>query len=227
MCLEVTNSWLHQSQQVVQVLKEQSSPRPSHYHHHVWLLVRCSFPEMLCYFYTRCNGTHTSQKFNFWFVSPQNIFPKVLVFINMFHLAKLRSAFMLFLVSGGFVTLPSSHFCLTSFWWLIVIVIVMWFTTQMVESWTLTLTEDREACRSFDIVVGSFVTSWMSRLCALGVIFVVRSVLGRFTMFSPFVDNGSHCGPLEPQSLRNGFVTFSRLIDVDYFVSRLFLNFIG
>ena len=43
--------------------------------------------------------------------------------------------------------------------------------------------------------------------------------------FSPFVDNGSHCGSLESQSLRNGFVTFSRLIDVNDFVSHPFLNF--
>ncbi len=38
------------------------SPRPSHYHPHVWLLVWCSFYEMLCWFYTRCNGTLTFQK---------------------------------------------------------------------------------------------------------------------------------------------------------------------
>ena len=44
-------------------------------------------------------------------------------------------------------------------------------------------------------------------------------------MFSPFVDNGSHCGSLESQSFRNGFITFSRLIDLNYFLSHLFLNF--
>ncbi len=43
--------------------------------------------------------------------------------------------------------------------------------------------------------------------------------------FSLFVDNGSDRGPLESQSLRNGFITLSRLIYVDYFVSHLFLNF--
>ena len=42
--------------------------------------------------------------------------------------------------------------------------------------------------------------------------------------FSPFVDNGSHRGSLESQSFRNGFVTLSILIDVNYFVSHLFLN---
>ncbi len=43
--------------------------------------------------------------------------------------------------------------------------------------------------------------------------------------FSLFVDNGSDRGPLESQSLRNGFITISRLIHVNYFVSHLFLNF--
>ncbi len=52
-------------------------------------------------------------------------------------------------------------------------------------------------------------TSWMSRRCALGV----------------FVDNGSDRGSLESQSLRNGFISLSRLIHVNYFVSHLFLNF--
>ncbi|KAI3365019.1 hypothetical protein L3Q82_010070, partial [Scortum barcoo] len=32
------NSWFHLSQQVFQVLKQQNSPRPSHYHHHILLL---------------------------------------------------------------------------------------------------------------------------------------------------------------------------------------------
>ncbi len=32
-------------------------------------------------------------------------------------------------------------------------------------------TEASEACSSLDVVVGSFVTAWMSRRCALGVNF--------------------------------------------------------
>ncbi len=47
------------------------------------------------------------------------------------------------------------------------------------------------------------------------------------SMFSPFVNNVSHCGSLESQSFRNGFITFSRLIDLNYFLSHLFLNFFG
>ncbi len=43
--------------------------------------------------------------------------------------------------------------------------------------------------------------------------------------FSLFVDNGSYRGSLESQILRNGFITLSRRIHVNYFVSHMFLNF--
>lgn len=43
--------------------------------------------------------------------------------------------------------------------------------------------------------------------------------------FSSFVDDGSHRDSLESESLRNDFETLSRLIDVNGFVSYLFLNF--
>ncbi|XP_077119773.1 high affinity cAMP-specific and IBMX-insensitive 3',5'-cyclic phosphodiesterase 8A-like isoform X3 [Ranitomeya variabilis] len=43
----------------------------------------------------------------------------------------------------------------------------------MLESWTLTLTETSEACSSLEVVVGSPVTSWMSRHCTIGVILVL------------------------------------------------------
>ncbi len=44
-----------------------------------------------------------------------------------------------------------------------------------------------EACRSLDVVLGSFMTSWMSRHCALGVILVGRPLLGRFTTVTSFL----------------------------------------
>lgn len=47
-----------------------------------------------------------------------------------------------------------------------------------------------------------------------------------FSMFSQFVGNDAYCGSLESQSLPIGFVTFSRLIDVNYFVSHLILKFL-
>ncbi len=52
---------------------------------------------------------------------------------------------------------------------------------------TLTLIEASEACSSLDVVLGSFMTSWMSRHCALGVIFVGRPLLGRFTTVPSFL----------------------------------------
>ena len=48
---------------------------PSHYHLHVWLLV-CSFPEMLFYFYSRCNRTNTLQKLRLLFLQSTEYFPK-------------------------------------------------------------------------------------------------------------------------------------------------------
>ncbi len=79
-----------------------------------------------------------------------------------------------------------------------------------------------EVCCYLDVVVGSFVNSCMSRLCALGN-FGWPATPGKVhhcSMFSPFVDNGSHCGSLESQSFRNDFITFSRLKDLNYFFSR-------
>ncbi len=122
---------------------------------------------------------------------------------------------MFFLVSSGFClwTLPWMPFLPSLF--------------LIVESWALTLIEAREACSSLDVVLGSFMTSWMSRRCALGVILVGQPTPGKVhhcSKFSPFVDNGSDCGSLESQILRNGFITLSRLIHVNYFVSHLFLK---
>ncbi len=91
-----------------------------------------------------------------------------------------------------------------------------------------TLIEASEACSSLDVVLGSFMTSWKSRRCSLGVILVGRPLLGKVhpcSQFSPFVDNGSDRGSLESQSLKNGFITLSRLMQVNYFISHLFLNF--
>ncbi len=71
-------------------------------------------------------------------------------------------------------------------------------------------------------------TSPMSRRCALLSNFGRPATPGKVhhcSKFSPFVDNGSDCGLLESQSLRNGFITLSRLIHVNNLVSHLFLNF--
>ncbi len=88
------NSWFHLSQQVFQVLKQQNSPRPLHTTttiFYCWyvLFLKC------CYFYARCNGTHTFQKVQ-TFVSPQSIFPKVLGIIKMFSGKTETSLYVLF-----------------------------------------------------------------------------------------------------------------------------------
>uniref|UniRef100_A0A0E9TKM1 Uncharacterized protein n=1 Tax=Anguilla anguilla TaxID=7936 RepID=A0A0E9TKM1_ANGAN len=43
---------------------------------------------------------------------------------------------------------------------------------------------------------------------------------------SPFGDNGGHYGSVEAQSLRNGFVTLSRLIYFNSVFPHLFWNFL-
>ncbi len=59
----------------------------------------------------------------------------------------------------------------------------------IVKSFTLTLIDASKACSSLDVVLGSFMTSWMSRHCALGVILVGRPPLGRFTTVPSFLHN--------------------------------------
>ncbi len=78
------NSWFHQLWQFIQVLKLQSSPRPSHYHHHVWWLVWCSFMKCCVVFTPDVMGNTPSKKFNFCCVSTQNICQKVLGIIKIF-----------------------------------------------------------------------------------------------------------------------------------------------
>ncbi len=136
------NAWFHQLWQVFQILKLQSSPRSSHYHHHIWLLVWCSFYEMLCWFYARCNGTHAFQKVlsqlpNFCLISPQNIRPKVLGIIKIFFGKCETSLCVLF---GQQWLLP----------WNSPMDAVLPSLFLIVKSWTLTLIEASEACRYLD-----------------------------------------------------------------------------
>ncbi len=51
------------------------------------------------------------------------------------------------------------------------------------------------------------------------------AIPGKVHDCSKFVENGSDHGLLESQRLRNEFITLSRLIHANYFVSHLFLNF--
>ncbi|KAF7641013.1 hypothetical protein LDENG_00000080 [Lucifuga dentata] len=95
------NSWFHQLRQVVQVLKQQSSPD----HHTTTTMFGCRydvhFLKCCVSFTPDVTGRTPSKTFHFCLVSPQNIFPKVLGIIKMF-LANVRRAFVFFLVSSGF-----------------------------------------------------------------------------------------------------------------------------
>lgn len=53
------------------------------------------------------------------------------------------------------------------------------------------------------VLLGSFVTFWINCHCVFGFIFAGQPLLG---------NNASHSGSVESQSLRNGFITLSRLI---------------
>ncbi len=154
-------------------------PQTSHYHHHVWLLVWCSFYEMLCWLYARCNGTCTLQKVQLLSQQSTEYLPKSLgdnqdIFWQMWDEPLFFFWFFLVIFSG---------FCLGTLPW-------MQFLPSLfliVESWTLTLIEASEACSSLDVVLGSFMTSWMSCRCALGVILVGQPLLGRFTTVPDFL----------------------------------------
>ncbi len=118
---------------------------------------------------------------------------------------------------------------LCTFWSAVTYALDGVFAQSLSYRWIINTEFNWGKCSSLDVVLGSFMSSWMSRHCTLGVILVGRPLLGRFSdhwsKFSSFVDNSSDLGLLESQSLRNGFITLSRQIHVNYFVSHLFLNF--
>ncbi len=119
----------------------------------------------------------------------------------------MRRSFVFFLVRNSFClgTLPWMPFLPSLF--------------LIVESWTLC-----GACSSLDVVLGSYMTSWMSRCCALFGRPATPGKVQHCSKFYPFVDNSSDHGSLESQSLRNSFITISRLIHINFVVSDLFLN---
>lgn len=110
-------------------------------------------------------GLEPSKKFSCCLVRLQNIFPKVLGIVKMFF--GKYEAFVFFWSAVSNWTLP----------WMPFLPIIF----PIVKSWTLTLTETSEASSYLDMVLGSFVTSSLSRWCALGVISVEQALLGRFT----------------------------------------------
>ncbi len=116
-------------------------------------------------------GHAPSKKLNFC-LSPQNICPKVLGIIKIFWQMWDEPLFFWSAVAFALELSRGCRFCPVSL---------------IIESWTLTLIEASEACSSLDVVLGSFMTSWMSRHCALGLILVGRPLLGRFTTVPSFL----------------------------------------
>ncbi len=109
-------------------------------------------------------GHTPSKKFNFSLISLQNICPKIKILFGKYEMS-------LCVLFGQWI--------LTLQWMPILPSLFL-----IVESWTLTLIEASEDS-SLDVVLGSFITSWMSCPCALGVILVGRPLLGRFTITVP------------------------------------------
>ncbi len=176
----VQNSWFHLLWQLIQFLKLHSSPRPSHYHHHVWLLVWCSFYEMLCFGLCGCTPDVTGhtpfKKFNFCLISPQNICPKVLRIIKIFLFGKCETSFCVFLVSSGF--------CLGKIPWMLFLHSLF----LLVESWTTDLNWGEWGLQFFRCYFRFFYYLLdESSLRSLGLILVGMPLLGRFTTVSSFL----------------------------------------
>ncbi len=112
------------------------------------------FLRKLCWFYTRCNGIHTFQKVQLLSHQSTEYLPKSLG--DNQDIVWRDEPFVLFLVSSSFYlgTLPWMPFLPSLF--------------LIVESRTLTLIEASEAYSSLDVVLCSFMTSWMSRYALLG-----------------------------------------------------------
>ncbi len=193
----VQNSWFHQLWQVIQVLKLQSSLRPSHYTtmFDCWydvLIMKC------CFGFTPDVTGHTpSKKCNFCRISSQNICPKVLGIINI-HFGKCETS--LCVLFGQQWLLPwnspmDAVFAQSLSYRWIMNIDLNW------GKWGL---QFFRCCSGFfyDLLDESALRSWSN--------FGRPATPGKVhhcSKFSPFVDNGSDCGSLESQSLRNGFIT--------------------
>ncbi len=211
----VQNSWFHQLWQVIQVLKLQRARAPQSWYWgwrerctftpptynscRTWvsnsqpldyesdsLTIRPRLPQTWLFdcwydvlFMKCCVGFtpdvtgHTPPKmFNFCLISPQNICPKVLGIIKIFF-GKCETS----------LCVVSSGFCLGTLSWMPFLPSLF----LIVESQTLTLIEASEVCSSLNVVLGSFMTSWISRHCTLAVILVGQPLLGRFTTVPSFL----------------------------------------
>ncbi len=169
---------------------------------------------MLCWFYARCYGTPTFQKV------------KLLSHQSTEYLLKSLGN-----NQDMFWQMWDEPLC--SFWSAVAFALELSHGCRFCPVSYLLLNHDHwpklrqvRACRSLNVVLGYFMTSWMSCRCALGVILVGRSLLGRFTTVTSFLHLWIMAlTVMESQSIRNGFITLYRLTHVNYFVSHRFLNF--
>ena len=128
------------------------------------LILECSV-----LFFAKHNASHLNQ--NVYLSTEQ----QELSCSSTWSLANFRKAAMFFLESSGFLLaiLPCTP-CLFS-------------VCLMVDSLTLTLANARGACRSLDVTLGFFVTSWNIIRLAFGVISAGQPLLGRVTMVLNFL----------------------------------------
>ncbi len=158
-------------------------------------------------------GHTPSKKFNFCLISPQNICPKVLGNIKIFF-GKCETSLCVLFGQQWFLPWNSpmdADFAQSlSYCWIM--------NTDL--NWGKWGLQFFSCCSGFfyDLLDEPSLRSWsnLGRLATPGKVHHCYK-------FSPFVDNGSDCGSLESQSLRNGFITLSRLIHANYFVSHLMM----
>ncbi len=206
MCHRVQKSWFHQL--------VQSSLRPSHYHHHVWLWYGVLFMKCCADFTSDVTGHTPSKMLNFCKLFPLNICPKFLGIINIFF-GKCETS--LCIIFGQQWLLPwnspmDAVFAQSlSYCWIM--------NTDL--NWGKWGLQFFRCCSGFfyDLLDKSLLLSWSN----FGRPATPEKV-HHCSKFSPFVDNGSDRGSLESQSHRNGVITLSRLIHVNYFVSHMFIS---
>ncbi len=160
-------------------------------------------------------GHAPSKKFNLRLISPQNICPKFLGIIKIFFG---KCEMRLCVLFGQQWLLPWNSLMdavfaqSLSYCWII--------NTEL--NWDKWGLQFFRCCSGFlyDLLDESSLRSWSN--------FGRPATSGKVHhcyKFSPFVDNGSDRGSLEFQSLRNAFISLSRLMHVNYVVSHVFLNF--
>ncbi len=159
-------------------------------------------------------GHTPSKKFNFCLISPQNICPNVLGIIKIFFGKCETSPWVIF-----------GQQCLLS--WNSPMDAV--FAQSLSYCWTMNtdLNWGKWGLQFFRWCSGFFMTSLMSRHCALGVILVGRSLLGRFTTFPSFLHLWIMALTMVRWSLKALEIALQPFPDWYYFVSHLFLYFFG